>query len=467
MRAATSLSRAEQWREIIEPCVDNPALFVRSVIGANPDPWQIEAMEGFYRTKRAAIAGCHGSGKDALATWMGLFLMCTRPYLKGQCLGPGRDQLFDTLWPEFSKWMDHSKVLRDVLTWEKTHIRFREAPDRWFLTARTGAKRYSSASGEVAMEGVQGMHGEHLFIVITEASGVDDTAFDAAESCCTKPDNYLLVVGNALRREGRFYDIFHKTGFSHWYKRHVDYRECSHVDRADAERKIEQYGEDSTYVEVRLFGKFPRAGAEDAAIPWHVVRASMDRPHTQEPGEIQIGVDCARYGGDEFAIAIRVGMEVKPLRTWKKSSTTEMVGHVMETVEMYGGDKNTLIVVDEAGLGGGVVDPLIQQYQFMNVRGISNSMRPRNKTKYEAWDDEQWLEVMPVFLREGKLPDDDVLLAQLTTRKYEFTGKTEQQRRLESKERMKKRGIGSPDRAEAVMMCLSRPYGRASGDTGL
>ena len=81
--------------------------------------------------------------------------------------GPSRGQVFDTVWPEFKKWIEHSPVLPDFLDWQKTRIAWKEALDRWFLAARTAAKRYSSASGDVATEGIQGMHGEQVIIILT------------------------------------------------------------------------------------------------------------------------------------------------------------------------------------------------------------------------------------------------------------------------------------------------------------
>jgi len=464
----------DAWHEIREYCYDDPVLFVRTVIGASPDPWQAEVMNRFMETKRAVIAGCNGAGKDTLVTWMALFLMCTRVGLKGQVTGPNKNQVNDTLWVEFKKWIDHSSILHYLLDWQKTHIYWRE-DHGWFLAARTTAKRYSRSTGDAQAEGIQGMHHKHVFIAITEASGVDDVNFDAAEKCCTMPENYLMIVGNPLRRSGRFYDMFTKATYGYWQKKKVSYDECSQVDRDIAERDIETYGRNSAYVQPRIFGEFPSMDADDVGIAYDLVRAAMDRElddeaqalaRSTDPRNIQVGVDCARYGVDEFAIAARVGPEIKPLRTWRKTSGVDMVQKVIETVKSLVPDVRdqgpeqlnrfqvqVLIVVDETGLGGsGLVDPLIQTYQFHNVHGVNNNMRPRDEKKYANWDDECWLEHLPQFLEYAKLPDDEVLLNELTTRKYEFTGKMALQRRLESKRQLRARGLGSPSRAESVML---------------
>jgi hypothetical protein len=445
---------------------------VRTIIGAEPDPWQDEVMRALVEKRRAAVAGCNGSGKDCMATWLALWMLCTRPFCRGQASGPSRGQVFDTLWPEAKMWIDHSRVLPHLLQWSKTRISWREFPDRWFIAARTAARRYSHAAGDSATEGIQGMHGPHIIIILTEASGVEDPNWDAAESCCTREDNMLLAVGNPLRREGRFYDIFNRPGFSRWYTRHVSYTECSHVDRSLMDGWIEQYGAESAFCQVRCFGQFPAEGAPDSAIPWSVVREAMDREPPEPEGKIrqsmiQVGVDCARFGEDEFVIAIRVGNRILPLKIMKRSSIPEMITAIDQAVREVGGGYSTLIVIDDAGLGGGVSDGLRVikgDSGYNNVVGImESSLKPRDAKAYEAWDDEAWMVYTRDWLEAGGvLPEDDILLAQLTTRRYEFTGRNEKQRRLESKSSMRRRGLKSPDRGEAAVFAVT-PVRQALG----
>ena len=428
---------------------------------------------GLVDKKRAAIAGCNGSGKDCLATWAGLWLLCTRPFPKGQVTGPTVNQVGDVVWSEFKKWIDNSPLLTKlrILDWQKTHVRLREHPERAFIAARTAAKRYSRITGDVASEGIQGIHEEHTAIIITESSGVEESNWNAAESCCTRPDNYLLAVGNPLRREGRFYDVFNKPQYEDWHKCHVSYLESSWVDRATIEGWLRRYGKDSAFCQVRCFGQFPSEGSPDSALSWDLVMAAMSREaglHQEaasgngSPMDLQFGVDAARFGTDESTIAIRMNQVVKEVRAYKRTSGPQLVGHVIAAVSDYGGDKDTLIVADEAGLGGsGLVDPLRQVHGYSRVIGVHNAMPARLRPDlYEHWDDEAWMEDLGIWLEAGgTLPYDDVLLAQLTTRKFEFTGKTGKQRRLESKDKLRARGLSSPDRAEAVIMACAEPPG--------
>ncbi len=456
----TPTSVQSRFSSIIQPCINDPVRFVHDVIRAKPDPWQEAALSSLVARKRVAVAGCNGSGKDVLAVWAALWALSTRPFCKGQVTGPNKIQVFDTVWPEARKWIDHSPILPHLITWTKTRLAWREAPDRWFISARTAAKRYSAgATGDVATEGIQGMHADHLIIIITEASGVEDNNWEAAESCCTQPDNYLLAVGNPLRRSGRFYDIFTRAAYGKWARRHVSHRDSSWVDEERTKEWIARYGADSAFCQVRCFGQFPKEGDPDSAIPWDMVQAAMgrDKPlNASDQDDLQLGVDVARYGGDEFVIAIRRGLAIPELRTWLKISGSQMEGVIIQALEDHNGNKETPIIVDEAGLGStGPVDHLLNM--GFNVIGVTNSGSAVNEERYESWDDEQWMETLHAFLKVGKLPLDDTLLAQLTTRKYEFTGRNEQQRRLESKKRMRRRGIQSPDRAEAVMMACAPP----------
>ena len=59
------------------------------------------------------------------------------------------------------------------------------------------------------------------------------------------------------------------------------------------------------------------------------------------------------------------------------------------------------------------------------------------------------------YLETIILPNDDDLMAQLSIRRYSMTSKGKVL--IERKKEMKKRGLPSPDRAEAVVMAFYEP----------
>lgn len=442
-----------------------PTKWAHDFLNIDLDPWQSEYVERLVRGQWCAIAGSNGLGKDWASEVAALFLISTRPYLKGQCTGPNREQIFDVVWAGCHHLMQRSPILQKLLLWEKTHIRCRIAPEEWFIVAKTASKRYGKGGGSAQAEGIQGIRGKYTLVLITEASGVEDPNFEAARSCCAVENSYFGAVGNPLRREGWFYDVFHKTTFSKWFRKNVSYLESSYTNKKEMEQWIEEYGEDSAFCLPRCFGQFPLEGGDDFAIKWYMVKSAMEREAPLQAGEdLQIGVDPARFGTDEAVIATRQGFVIPPLAILKKCTSKQLNDRIEQSVFDAGGNRDTLIMVDESGLGGmGVVDPLRESpYNFTNVVGCQNIARAVRADRYAHWDDEQWMDTMPEWLRYGVLPADDLLLKQMTNRKWKFTGKNNRQRKLESKDTYKDRMKMSPDRAEAVILACA-PDPRLAG----
>ena len=400
----------------------------------------------------------HNSGKDFISSAAALFLLSLRPLLKGQVTGPNKEQIFDVSWAEKRKIIDNAPILQSLLIWEKTHIRNRLAPEQWFLAAKTASKKFSKAGGEAQAEGIQGLRGRYTYVDINEASGVEDPNFEAALSCCATPNSFLSVEGNALRRSGFFYDLFHSSNYREWPSFHVSYLNSSFTDKAQHEQWIREYGLESAFCMARCLGEFPTIDADDVAIQWGIVRAAMDRVAPLRDSEfLQIGVDPARGGSDEAVITVRTGYVVQPQIIFKTCTGPELCRAIYKAVFDYGGNEETLILIDESGMGGlGVVDPLLDKpYNMVNVVGVQNIQAPRRRDRYRNWDDEVWMEACPDFLQYGCLPFDELLLKQLTTRKCRFTGKTNAQRQLESKDTYKARMRMSPDRAESLLLAIA------------
>lgn len=162
-----------------------------------------------------------------------------------------------------------------------------------------------------------------------------------------------------------------------------------------------------------------------------------------------MGVDVAEYGEDDTAICFRQGRLVHPVKTWHGKGPMEVVGLVAIEADAW---KPDLINVDCTGVGSGVADRLIElgypvQRVHFGSRAIKDEIyRDRRAEMYGEL--REWLEDLPACL-----PDDDVLVGELTSVQYSY----DSSRRvvLESKEQMGKRGIKSPDRADAVALTFA------------
>jgi len=121
----------------------------------------------------------------------------------------------------------------------------------------------------------------------------------------------------------------------------------------------------------------------------------------------------------------------------------------------------TEILVDSIGIGAGVVDRLREL--GLPVRGINVSESPSMKGVYNNLRTELWFKAKAWLEDKScKLPDNDELLADLTAIRYSFSSSGKMQ--AESKESMKKRGMKSPDLADAL--CLTMASDAATAISG-
>ena len=433
--------------KILAQLKDNPVLFVREILGAEPDEWQAEALNALAREPRTAIRSGHGVGKSCMQAWACLWFLFTHPQAKVVVTAPTMRQLFDVFMSEASKWLNRSKLLSDLFDYTKSKIAFKKSPAEWFLAARTAAKP----------ENLAGFHADHLLFVLDEASGIDDSIFEVVEGALTGVNNKLLMCSNPTRNSGFFKRAFYEDR-ELYYTMKISSADSQRVSDDYCQRLIKQYGEDSDVVRVRVFGEFPKAEG-DGLIALEYVEAAINR----EPvylGDLVIGVDVARFGDDETVICPRIGNAVLPITRYRKADLMTTCGriiHILETLMKKHGKKSAKINVDETGLGGGLVDRLREVTSEKNlsatVTGCNNGNKARD-SHYANWGTESYFALRDRFAAgEIMLPRDDELTAQLTTRKYSLNSRD--QLILEPKADYKKRFKRSPDRADALVLAFA------------
>lgn len=434
--------------------IHHPELFVRQVLHAEPEPWQEETLKALAQYSRVAVRSGHGVGKTALEAWALLWFLFTRPFPKVPCTAPTRQQLYDILWAEAAKWMERAPALKPYFEWQKTRIIQRQHPERWFAVARTSNKP----------ENLAGFHEEHLLFIVDEASGVADSIFETIEGALTTADAKLLLCGNPTRNSGEFHDAFFKNRALYWVRK-VPCSESRLVDPGYRARLVAKYGEDSDVVRVRADGEFPKA-EPDTFIPLELVEAATMR-EVEPEGPLEIGVDVARFGDDETVLAARVGMKHVRLEVYHGQDTMVTSGRVInmakELMQEFGKSK-CVVKIDDDGVGGAVTDRtrevVREEGLHIEVIDCHNGGVPEDKEHYEDWGTESWAHLRGLLQKgEVELINDEDLVGQLSTRKYTLTSKGKI--KLESKKEMKKRGLRSPDRADAVVLAFA-PTGKGA-----
>lgn len=447
--------------DLIDVYWDDPVAFAEDILKFHPDEWQRNVLYDLANHPFVSVRSGQGVGKTSLEAVSVIWYLCCRPNPKVVCTAPTRQQLNDVLWAEIAKWLNSSAV-KNFLKWTKTKVYMIGNEERWFATARTATKP----------ENMQGFHEDYMLFVVDEASGVADDIMEAILGTLSGYENKLLMCGNPTRTSGVFYDSHHKDRSD--YKTHkVSSYDSPRASKDNIERLIRKYGEDSDVVRVRVYGEFPKAEPDAFIHLEKVEAATMREVYVDENGNrnipedapLEIGVDVARYGDDETVIIPRIGKYVPSIHTYNKQSTMETAGNVIkiakETMIEFG-RSSCVIKIDDDGVGGGVTDRLreivYEEGLYIDVIDCHNGGKANNDENYFNWGSESWATLREYF-HEGEIqiPNDEDLIGQLSTRKYRITSKGKIQ--LESKDEMKKRGLRSPDRADALVLAFANPQG--------
>lgn len=206
-----------------------------------------------------------------------------------------------------------------------------------------------------------------------------------------------------------------------------------------------------------LFDQEYPASAELAfasSSPRALIKATLVGKARRQRGLDAVGprimaVDPAEYGDDWTSVAFRQGRVSSRLGRWNGLGTMETVGKVGLIADRI---KPDVIFVDATGVGTGVADRLLEE-NYPVVR-VHFGEAPRDPDRYVIKRDELWGE-MNDWLADTpcSIEDDDDLASQLTSVQYSYDSK--RRLKLEPKEKMKDRGLHSPDDADALALTFA------------
>lgn len=420
----------------------DPVLFVEGVLGAKPEEWQKKALYAVRDNDRVAIRSGHGIGKTAFLSWLILWWVLTRSPSRIACTANTSSQLSDILWAEVAKWHrcmpDGLKELIEV-TSAKVELTGQDS----FAVARTARRE--------TPEALQGFHSPNMLFLVDEASGVDNIIFEVGEGAMSTEGAKTVMTGNPTRTSGYFYEAFNKMKDS-FFTMKVSSQDSTQVGPKFIEDMKVKYGEDSNIYRVRVLGEWPEAD-DDVVIPLHLLQSAAERD--QVPAEttpVVWGLDVARFGTDKSALCKRKGNVVtEPIKSWRNKDLMEMCGIILNEYETTTwSDRPVEILIDSIGLGAGVVDRLTEL--DLPVRGINVAESASMGERYGRLRDELWFLGKEWFeARDCTIPEQEELIDDLSKPRFSFlsNGKL----KVEGKDEMKRRGLNSPDLADAF--CLT------------
>lgn len=427
----------------------DPVKFAQEVLGIDPDPWQREFLMAVAdpKKRRISVRSGHGVGKSTAVAMASVWHIMWRVPGKVVMTAPTSAQLFDALFAEVKRLCrDIRPPFNGLLEIKSDRIELKGRAAECFISCRTSRAEQPEA--------LAGVHSPHVLLIADEASGVPEAVFESAAGSMSGHSATTILTGNPTRNTGLFYETHHRLK-DDWYTMHVSCVDSPRVSEDFVKEMKMRYGEGSPAYHVRVLGNFPPA-EDDTVIPVHLIEDAMANRIELNPDATAIwSLDVARHGNDSSVLCKRQGPVIHPLKTWKGLDLMQLVSVVKAEYDTAPPSRRPIeIIIDSIGLGAGVLDRLREL--GMPARGLNVSERPSSPTYHnlraELWfKAKEWLEG-----RDVELPRDDQLFAELAAPRYTFTASGKIQ--VESKDSMKKRGMKSPDRADAVCLSLATDY---------
>lgn len=404
---------------------------------------------------RKAVASGHGIGKSTFMAWITLFFMSTRKFCRGVVTANTGQQISTKTWPELSKWW-HLSINKDWFDMSATKFWCKLIPgqeENWKFDAVTWSTENTEAFA--------GLHNQNGSIILfDEASAIDDKIWEVAEGVLVDPLVVWFAFGNPTQNIGRFYECFglHRDV---WINTHIDSRSC----KMNAQKQSEYanwaklYGEDSDFFRVRVKGQFPSVG-EKQWISTALVEGAQQREQVPDPGApLVMGVDPARYGKDKLVIRFRKGRDARSIPAVKLRGVDNVTAanHIVDLMLKY---KPDAVNIDSGG-GAGIIDLLrAWGYKVNEINfGIRLGDGPYANTRTRLWGE------MRDWLALGCIDGDPELRTDLVGPQYQYAGTEGDQWQLETKEQMAKRGVASPDDADALACTFAVKVARRDSRT--
>lgn len=469
----------------------DPVGFVERGLGETIWGKQREILRSLIEHQRTAVPACHAPGKTHIAARAVAYWAACHPPGTTKVLTTSSTfrQVKSVLWPHIRRLQhNHMPELGYTNTVE------------WMIGDPVEAVVEGFKPPDDDESATQGTHKANLLIVVDEAGGIKANFGRNLESLMTGGNTRMLLLGNPpvdeeqtwferMCSSPRFnvirigaYDTpawtGEETGWCSVCPAGVEpHKVVSHlVDDAWVQGIKDEFGEESAYYIARVLAQFPRDNASKTLpMTWLELARDSEKPEGPEP--VRLGADIASDGGDEFVIARAEGLSVSIVHAKAGSDNEDplkVAARIKEEIlkaEEFHGRNGILepvrVKIDCIGVGWGVTG-LLQAWKAeghfraeiigVNVgRNASDPLRYANQRAEMWWNGRRLVQPDAANEVALHLDIDTKELAQLNAPTYGTTSSG--QITIEKKPDMKKRGVGSPDRAEAILLAVFEPPG--------
>lgn len=435
---------------------------------SGPRKWQKDVLDYIgehfknpvtrHQPCQVAISSGHDIGKSALISIVTWWAMSTFRDCRVNITANTASQLTTKTSPELAIWFRRAI---NTEWFEKSITAIKSVEAKHNETWRTDLVPWNEANPAAAA----GLHnkGKRLVFIIDEASEVPQIIFETAEGVMLDEDTEILwlVAGNPTRNKGPFYDVVFGKKRHRWKVFVIDSREVEGTNKEKLGQWAADYGEDSDFFRVRARGLPPRAESAQF-IDQDLIDAAQRRNVSvlyDEP--LVAGVDFAWGGSDDNVVRFRCGHDARSIKairikgefTRDPAVMTGKLADVLSAKYNIAGveRKLSMLFLDSAGIAA-PVESRLRQLGYTNIVSV-NFGAHSSDTKYAYMRDYMWGK-MKEWLRDGAI-DADAGLAEDLAGPCLVSDK-QQRVKLEDKELMKKRGLDSPDDADALGLTFAQ-----------
>lgn len=463
------VARHEAARELADftTYAADPEGFFRDVLRCDPWSLQVTMAEMVRDRPRSVVVTSNGIGKDWCAARIALWWVFAR---RGFVIlsAPTERQVKHVLMREIRR----AFAVAPELPGELYALELR-------VSADAGILAFTSDNADR----LTGFHHPRLLICLTEGQGISDDAYEAAQACCTGPENRLFVYGNPTSPTGPFYRAANSDAWAALtipatlHPNVVTGRAeiPGAVSREWIEAMREEYGASSSIYGSRVLAQFPSESVE-GLIKRDWLTAAAERAASgaligRTFGRRLIGaLDVSRFGGDKTVLTLAQGPTVHETVSWQGLSLTDTadrtrdhVARAWRALPRKGVDlPHPLIVVDTIGLGAGVYDILRKQdipvREFVASRKSSEPGRFLNLRSESHWRFREMLEAGTVALPHNPALNEEAAAVEWFTN-------TAGQIQILSKDTMRAALGRSPDTLDSVVMALATSMGALRRNT--
>ena len=489
-----STQQPEITAEMIQAVIENPVIYAEAVLGVRLWDKQKEILMSMMNERLVAVKACHGSGKTFMLAVFVLWWLTRYKYQsKVITLAPTDRQVRTVIWSEIKARYEQSplaQALLDNVVAGDTQIR---------VSSDSFARGISGSTST----SLQGYHSPNLLICIDESPGVQYEFFDALQGARAGGNVNLIMLGNPTVNSGLFYEAFTRpemgwtchtiSGFDSPNVRSVEVPEDFHktgkyngVEDEDDRRLLtymierERRGDPMMDDDIlrfiftrhnlvewwylwgvnnlpswysRVLGEFPPEGADSLILHEWLEKAHTEEEYDPEGPPIVFGVDVAGQGEDEtVVIGVQEG-KVVVCEGYTQMNPFDLVFGLLS-----GYANNTLSIhIDTIGMGFHFALRLSEalSYNFPDVQviGVNVGVRSSDPARYANLRSQVFWNLREI-MEHTRLTGvyDSKLRSELLSLKWQENERG--QIAMEPKKDMKKRGVSSPDYADALALAL-------------